>query len=194
MILTTSANMPPENEPEDLFIRLGITAELLLQRGLIPYPEASTLCEISAGCPDNPGLRRFHLAPDAATAWERLHAAALEDGIALAVISAYRSVARQCELIEAKLAAGLSPTAILSVLAPPGYSEHHTGCALDLGIVGSPPLLQGFADTPAFAWLMQHAGHFGFVLSYPPDNASGYQYEPWHWCYQPALTKASSLC
>jgi D-alanyl-D-alanine carboxypeptidase len=183
---------------EELLERLAVTPELLHQRGLLAYPEADQLCRLRAGCPcdpSTPGYRSFELTPAAAEAWERMHAAAFEDGIALKVISAYRSVARQCELIESKLAAGMAATDILSRLAPPGYSEHHTGRALDLGIAGAPPLLAEFANTPAFTWLNQHAARFGFVLSYPPDNAHGYDYEPWHWCYQPMpLTTDTPSC
>lgn len=179
----------------DLLHRLEVTPALLQQRGLLAYPEAEQLTPLRAGCPDDPalpGYRRFELTPEAAAAWERMHAAALEDGIALTVLSAYRSVARQCELIERKLAAGMAAAGILNRLAPPGYSEHHTGRALDLGCNDGPVLCADFADTPAFAWLTQHAGRFAYVLSYPPGNPHGYQYEPWHWCYQPATPDTPS--
>jgi zinc D-Ala-D-Ala carboxypeptidase len=73
---------------------------------------------------------------------------------------------------------------VLRINAPPGYSEHHTGRAVDLGTAGCAALDQAFAQTPAFAWLQRHAQRFGFYLSYPRDNAEGYLYEPWHWCFR----------
>lgn len=69
--------------------------------------------------------------------------------------------------------------------APPGYSEHSTGYALDFAVR---PLPRGCADvspciakSAAGAWLLAHAPEFGFELSFPPNNAQGVTWEPWHW-------------
>jgi D-alanyl-D-alanine carboxypeptidase len=70
------------------------------------------------------------------------------------------------------------------VSALPGFSEHHTGRAVDVGTPDSVPLDYGFQSTGAFAWLQSNAADFNFRLSYPADNSEGYVYEPWHWCYQ----------
>jgi D-alanyl-D-alanine carboxypeptidase len=86
--------------------------------------------------------------------------------------------------VRRKLAAGVSVEDVLCVNAPPGFSEHHTGRALDLTTPRSPVLETGFEQTPAFAWLLSRADEFGFVLSYPRGNPCGFQYEPWHWCYR----------
>ena len=64
---------------------------------------------------------------------------------------------------------------------PPGFSEHHSGRALDLGTPGCDGLSEDFEATQAFEWLSESASRFGFVLSYPHDNAWGFSYEPWHW-------------
>jgi len=76
---------------------------------------------------------------------------------------------------------------ILTVNAAPGYSEHHSGYALDIGTPGEPPAEESFESTAAFAWLGEHAGRFGFQLSYPRDNPHGIVYEPWHWCWHDAI-------
>ena len=73
---------------------------------------------------------------------------------------------------------------ILRVNAAPGYSEHHTGRAIDLGTIGCRALEEEFELTEAFAWLENNAAHFQFSLSYPRNNPSGVIYEPWHWCFQ----------
>lgn len=65
----------------------------------------------------------------------------------------------------------------------PGFSEHHTGRAIDLSTPGSRCLDVAFEQTPAFAWLRAHAADFGYYLSYPVGNPAGYHYEPWHWCW-----------
>ena len=108
----------------------------------------------------------------------RLQAA--REGIALDAISGFRSHAYQLGIFERKLARGLSVTEILKVNAAPGFSEHHSGHALDIGTPGDAPAEESFEATDAFAWLQVHGGH-GFHLSYPRDNPHGIVYEPWHW-------------
>src|SRR5260221_13503377 len=98
-----------------------------------------------------------------------MSAAALGDGIILRIVSAFRSVDRQAEIVRAKLARGLPLDDILCVSAPPGYSEHHSGCALDLTTDGVAPLEPEFEKTAAFQWLSKNAGKFGFILSYPAN-------------------------
>jgi D-alanyl-D-alanine carboxypeptidase len=118
------------------------------------------------------------LIPDAGAAWTRLKEAAAANGKSLFLVSAFRSVDRQVEIIQRKLKAGEKIEDILCVSAPPGFSEHHTGRAVDVGTAGSTALDVAFENTAAFAWLRQHAESFGFVLSYPLGNPYGYQYEP----------------
>ncbi len=82
---------------------------------------------------------------------------------------------------------------ILTLSAPPGYSEHHTGCAIDINTPGCVATEEEFENTDAYRWLTEHAGRFGFTLSYPRDNALGFIYEPWHWCFQPASNIERSI-
>lgn len=110
--------------------------------------------------------------------------AARRDGIELFLVSGYRSVERQAEMIRRRLKRGKTLEEILAVCAPPGFSEHHTGRAVDLGARGAPVREAGFAETAAFRWLEGDAAHWGFFLSYPRDNVQGFEFEPWHWCYR----------
>ncbi|MEQ1514478.1 MAG: M15 family metallopeptidase [Lysobacteraceae bacterium] len=127
--------------------------------------------------------RPLWLHPCATRAWAVLRAAALRDGIVLEAISGYRSHDYQLGIFERKLARGLTVDDILTVNAAPGFSEHHSGRALDLGTPGEPPAEESFELTTAFAWLREHACDHGFVMSYPRDNPHGIVYEPWHWRY-----------
>lgn len=163
---------------------LGISYDKLRMRGLHPYPEAKSLQVAETG----EDGREHLLIPEAAEAWRELKLSAAQDGVILFIVSAFRSVARQAEIIDRKLKSGLDIEEIIRVNAPPGYSEHHTGRAVDLSSPGVQPLEVEFETTPAFTWLQQNAGQFGFVLSYPPGNREGYQYEPWHWCYHQKVT------
>jgi zinc D-Ala-D-Ala carboxypeptidase len=162
-----------------LLEELGISPALLETRGLVPCAEAVQLEVAEIGANGKEHL----LAPEAASAWRQMKAAASGEGISLLIVSAFRSVDRQVEIVRRKLKAGQRMEDILCVSAPPGFSEHHTGRAIDIGTEGSADLEEAFAETAAFAWLRKHAQCFGFTLSYPRDNPQGYQYEPWHWCY-----------
>ncbi|MDF2817372.1 MAG: peptidase [Stenotrophomonas rhizophila] len=125
--------------------------------------------------------RPLWLQQGAARAWQRMQQQAAREGIVLEAISGYRSHDYQLGIFARKRARGLEVDAILQVNAAPGYSEHHSGRALDISSPGEPPAEESFEATPAFAWLLEHAGDYGFHLSYPRDNPHGIVYEPWHW-------------
>ncbi len=158
---------------------LGIPADYSERFKLALCEEAAELVSIGS---DMFG-RKQRLAPLAADAWRRMRAAARRDGVRFLVVSAFRSVDSQRSIIARKLDKGRSVADILQVNAAPGYSEHHTGRALDLTTPGSPPLEQGFESTGAFTWLTSCAAQHGFRLSYPRDNPHGISYEPWHWAF-----------
>ena len=74
-------------------------------------------------------------------------------------------------------------------VALPGYSEHGAPQqqAIDFmneeGINGEDHP-EEFEALPEYEWLTRRAKEFGFVLSYPRDNAWGTSFEPWHWHYE----------
>jgi D-alanyl-D-alanine carboxypeptidase len=129
------------------------------------------------------------LAPRAASAFERMRDAATADAVELQVVSAFRSADYQLGILRRKLERGQSIEEILRVSAAPGYSEHHSGRALDLTTPGFAVLEEEFERSPAFAWLVANAARFRFTLSYPRDNPHGIVYEPWHWCWHRPSTK-----
>ncbi len=71
------------------------------------------------------------------------------------------------------------------VVKRPGYSEHNTGLAVDLGGSGNFELEQNFENTPAFKWLYEHCADYGFILRFPKgkEAITGVIYEPWHYRY-----------
>lgn len=164
----------------DALLALGAPAGLARERGL-PLHEDAT--ELVVAHRSNSG-REHLLIPPAAASWQALRARARDAGVELVVISGFRSFARQLELLQAKRAAGEAIERALRVMAPPGCSEHHTGRAVDIGTPGCEPLSESFEATAAFVWLTEHAGGFGFALSYPRGNPWGFSYEPWHWCWR----------
>lgn len=118
---------------------------------------------------------------EAFNAWQAMQSQALKSGVVLQIISAYRSADYQRQIFLNKIAKGQSINEILKVNAAPGYSEHHSGQAVDIGCPDYEHLSENFELSPAFRWLVQHAGSFGFNLSFPRNNSYGFIYEPWHW-------------
>jgi D-alanyl-D-alanine carboxypeptidase len=116
-----------------------------------------------------------------------MRAAAAGDGVDLVVLSGYRSIALQKHLFfDVKSARNQTASERARVSAPPGFSEHATGFAIDLGDGSQPAanLSQSFEQTLAFAWLKANAARYQFVLSFPQGNSQGVSYEPWHWRYE----------
>ena len=141
------------------------------------YEEAVDLIDVG---PNLVG-RMQRLTPESAACWQEMQAAAEGDGIRLVIVSGFRGIEYQAGLIRKKLEAGQSLSDILKVNAAPGYSEHHTGRALDIATPGVRPLTEDFESSEAFAWLLKNAADFGFSMSYPRENRQGFIYEPWHW-------------
>jgi D-alanyl-D-alanine carboxypeptidase len=162
---------------EKLLTELGIPADYGRQRDLPRFAEANDLIDVG---PNLVGSMQ-RLTPRAAIQWQELTAAAARDGVCLLIVSGFRSIEYQANLIRNKLASGQNLEEILTVNAAPGYSEHHTGQAIDIATKGSRPLTEQFEETEAFAWLRSNAVKFGFSMTYPRENPFGIIYEPWHW-------------
>jgi len=175
--------LPHSEQIAALHRALGIPADYAIARRLRLQREADPARLVLIGHAADDG-QPVRLTPHAAAAWRRMHAAAARDGITLLPLSGFRSVARQTKNIRAKLAAGQPIAAILRLVAAPGYSEHHTGRALDIGSPEDVGLDVKFGRTRAFRWLRAHATDFGFHLSYPRGNPHRIGYEPWHWCWR----------
>lgn len=135
---------------------------------LVPIPPELTLngMEIS--------LRR-----EALVQLERMAAAAGADGVRLLVDSGYRSAVYQRAIYERRMGLGESFEDIVRHTAPPGYSRHALGLAVDFH-----PSASGFQKSDAYRWLRRHARDYGFHEAYHRGNALGVVWEPWHWEYR----------
>lgn len=158
---------------------LGIPADYPSNQDLPAYAQSAELVEVG---PNLVG-RMQRLTPNAAAKWQQMVDAAAADGIHLLIVSGFRSFGYQAELIRNKLDKGQSIEEILKVNAAPGYSQHHTGEAIDIASPGSRPLTEEFEGSEAFAWLGANAKKHGFSMTYPRDNIFGIIYEPWHWAF-----------
>lgn len=164
----------------ELLSTLGIPADYGQTHGLSLHTEAGKLKSIGNDIYE----RGQEMLPEAADAWLTMKTEATNRGIELQPVSAFRSVEYQVEILRRKLDKGLKINNILEVSAAPGYSEHHSGRALDITTPGYAVLEEEFEQSPAFDWLCEHAQDFGFSMSFPRNNPHGVAYEPWHWAWR----------
>ena len=180
-VQTKQANVRVEKtqEKETPIQQAAKATENLL--GHLPYQEAQS-SELKIITADG----RIKLKKEAAQRYLQMQAAAKEDGILLRPISGFRSIQEQKYLFfKIKGKRGELASIRARVSAPPGYSEHHTGYAIDIGDAKVPAtnLSPNFEKTAAFHWLKKNAARYSFELSFPKDNPQGINYEPWHWRY-----------
>ena len=113
-----------------------------------------------------------------------------EDGINIELDSVYRSVKEQQELWDEwsnDPEKGIEY--VKKYVAVPGYSEHHTGLAIDICLKKDGKLVYEnddmIADRKTFAKIHKKLSKYGFILRYLEnrDDITGYAYEPWHLRY-----------
>lgn len=123
---------------------------------------------------------------EAQNALNTMLAAAKKQGFDLVAFSGYRSFEYQTTLYNNYVNRdGVDAADRYS--ARPGYSEHQTGLAFDIGERGKEDLwlTEEFGESPAGQWLVTHANEYGFILRFPKDkeHITGYMYESWHFRY-----------
>jgi len=114
---------------------------------------------------------------------------AKKDGIYLVFLSGYRSINLQNDIFYSlKSIRNQEAAERARVSAPPGYSEHSTGFAIDIGDATQreTDFETDFEYTDAFRWLIKNAAKFHFKLSFNKDNKY-IDYEPWHWRYEGSI-------
>jgi murein DD-endopeptidase MepM/ murein hydrolase activator NlpD len=141
------------------------------------------------------------LSPDLQKAFSDMSSAASKEGLSLSIVSGYRSYDDQIFTYfnngdssgqGARITRFYSDTLTVEEKkivkdqylnrafnsAPPGYSEHSTGLAIDINTTE-----RSFANTQEYAWLKANASKYGFKLSYPENSSAGAGFEPWHWLF-----------
>ena len=111
------------------------------------------------------------------------------DGVYLVLLSGFRSIKLQNQIFYSlKSIRNQEASERARVSAPPGYSEHSTGFAIDFGDAyeRSTDFEQSFENTNAFKWLKKNAARYHFKLSFDKKQSS-VDYEPWHWRYEGSI-------
>jgi D-alanyl-D-alanine carboxypeptidase len=138
---------------------------------------------VTPNVPLKPDTGATQLTAATAAAFEAMVTDAAAAGFQLQLNSGYRSLEQQ-QMLYDRFVQDYGAEVAAQRVAPPGTSEHQTGLAADVGLVGLPDD-QLFGDTPASVWVADHAHEYGFIIRYPPDKAliTGYDNEPWHLRY-----------
>ena len=138
---------------------------------------------VTPDVPLKPDTGATQLTAATAAAFEAMVSEAANAGYRLQLNSGYRSEEQQ-QMLYDRYVQDFGQEVADQRVALPGTSEHQTGLAGDVGLVGLPDD-QLFGDTEASVWVAANAHRFGFVLRYPPDKAeiTGYTNEPWHLRY-----------
>ena len=138
---------------------------------------------VTPNVPLKPDTGATQVTATTAAAFEAMLADAAAAGFQLQLNSGYRSYEQQ-QMLYDRFVQDYGAEVAAQRVAPPGTSEHQTGLAADVGLVGLPDD-QLFGDTDASVWVAEHAHEYGFIIRYPPDKAhiTGYDNEPWHLRY-----------
>lgn len=143
------------------------------------FPTSRTLDELQQ-IPEEftyQGSKIFILA-EAYPALVRMLEQAHRDGVIIEVESAYRSIHYQTTIFTRMLEKGRTFDDIIRYVAPPGYSQHMLGTAMDFF-----PSNWEFADTEQYRWLQENGHKFGFEETYSKNNRFHMPWEAWHWNY-----------
>lgn len=124
---------------------------------------------------------KFQIHKSAKPALQEMIAAAKKDGVTLTPGSILRTSSRQAQIVANKKKQGQSAKQIYYTSSHPGYSEHHTGLAVDFS-----PINDSFAKTAGYRWLKNNAHKYGFYQTFTADYSaySGVSEESWHWRFE----------
>ena len=123
---------------------------------------------------------------EARAAFQQMAAEATLSGYDLVAFSTYRSFDYQTQLYD-RYVTNDGQEAADRYSARPGYSEHQTGLAFDIGeqLFEQHFARESFGETEAGKWVAANAHKYGFIMRYPKgsEKITGYMYEPWHFRY-----------
>lgn len=183
--------MPGENnyvmltmKPSDIY-----KGSLLLinSKNYYPVPDDSAIVAVSVFMTPSYRVEENDIALDSSiidplnAMMDAFYAATGRDNIT--IISGYRTYTRQQEIFDdyTKLFGAAEAPRWASY---PGYSEHHSGLAMDIGIFNG-SAVKTFTGLGINTWFKENCHRFGFILRYTQEKTeiTGTADEPWHFRY-----------
>lgn len=113
-------------------------------------------------------------------AFKQMSDAASKEGLGIVINSAYRSYQDQIDLAE-YYKKWYGQSYVDKYVAKPGYSEHQTGLAYDIGSRS----VNVFANSKEYEWMKNNAYKYGFIERFTKkyEHITGFRMEPWHYRY-----------
>jgi hypothetical protein len=158
----TPQELPITSDPDvDTYIRTFAESLGYQQRGFVSLEELTV-------------FNTLLIRSEVSDAYRSLRNDMSRDNIDLHLVSSFRSFEHQLK-------------DVLARSAPPGYSKHHTGYAVDFAC-GDEYLVFEFADTECYQWMSENnfegVKQHGFIPSYPEGvKYQGPQPEPWEYVW-----------
>lgn len=172
----TNAAEPPSIEPKS-----PVCSPVALAVGIehFSYDEAFAEDLVWSGYGDKRHENKL-IHKDVKQPLQDLVKAAAKDKVALYPSSMFRSVRAQDAIVKRKVRQKQSPKTIYHTSSPAGFSEHHTGYAVDFA-----PINANFAKTKGYQWLVKNAEKYGWQQTFTPEFSAqtGVSEESWHWRY-----------
>lgn len=112
----------------------------------------------------------------------------LNEGIDIELDSTYRSVEEQQQIWD-EFTEEYGIDYVKKYVAVPGFSEHHTGLAIDVCLIIDGKVVNDndemIAQKEIFSKIHKKLAKYGFILRYleGKEDITGYGYEPWHFRY-----------
>ena len=165
----------------------GVTKAFLT--GRVNYTRDTSFIKVHQKYSDN----GVYLKKETYSAYQKMYAAALKDGIQLNIISGTRSFNDQHYKWSLKWHAsefaGISDkktkaSKLLRWWSMPGTSRHHWGTDMDL-VNMKPSYYETTAGKKMYNWMTKNAAKFGFFEPFNAGRTTGYREEKWHWSYLP---------
>ena len=139
--------------------------------------EPNDLMEIPIEYASEAGMKSSRIAFNA---FREMSNAATKEGYGLIINSAYRSYQDQIDIGE-YYKKWYGQSYVDKYVAKPGYSEHQTGLAYDVGSRS----VNVFANSREYEWMKDNAYKYGFIERFTKryENITGFRMEAWHYRY-----------
>ena len=135
------------------------------------------LVEIDPSLSAEEGMQCSHVALNA---YKKMQEASSKEGYSLVINSAYRSYQDQVDISNTYLRS-YGQNYVDKYVAKPGFSEHQTGLAFDIGS----RKVNIFENSKEYGWMQENAHKYGFIrrFSKQKEGITGFRNEPWHYRY-----------
>lgn len=178
IVIKVNLDLDKENHVEctqvdDFSTDMLVNKHRCLNKDFVP----DDLVDINSKYTDENDLKVSRIAMNA---FIKMYEEAEKEGYQLVINSAYRSYEDQEEIVDTYLNS-YGQAYVDKYVARPGFSEHQTGLAFDIGSRNS----RVFINSKEYEWIQENAHKYGFIYRFDKryEDFTGFRCEPWHYRY-----------